>query len=62
MGSTALFMAAANGQAEVVKALLAAGANANDTRGDGSSALRVASERKHIVTVQLLLAAGAAVN
>jgi ankyrin repeat protein len=42
--------------------LLAAGADANDTRADGSSALRLASERGHIPTVQVLLAAGADVN
>lgn len=31
-------------------------------RSDGSSALRLASERRHIATVQVLLAAGAVVN
>jgi ankyrin repeat protein len=42
--------------------LLAAGADVNDARRDGSTALRIASERRHIATVQLLLAAGAAVD
>ena len=54
-------LAAAKGHKAIVDMLVAADA-AIDTRGDGSSALRIASERRHIATVQLLLAAGAAVD
>lgn len=64
---TPLFVAAEHGHAEVVKALLARGANANFTVGngndnEGSTPLVAAAESGSLESVQALLEAGALVN
>lgn len=61
-GVTAMIAASSEGHPEVVKALLAAGASANDADSDGTSALMAASARGHLEVAKELLAASAAVN
>jgi len=54
--------AAANGQTDVVRALVSAGADVNTQRNNGSSALGVASEKGYIDVVNILLDNGAQVE
>ena len=61
-GLTALMAASWEGHAEVVKELLAAGANVNTRARDGRTALMFASYHGHPEVVKLLLKAGAQVN
>lgn len=61
-GSTALMLAAQTGSVESAKLLLAAGANANDTAGDGKSALVMAAFSANFEVAKLLLDAGADPN
>jgi hypothetical protein len=62
-GVTALLMSASeNGKLEVVRALLAASANINARRSDGSTALMLASQNGRQEIVRALLAAKADVN
>lgn len=61
-GSTALILAAQNGGLESARLLLAAGANANDTAGDGKSALVMAAFAGHTAVGLALLDAGADPN
>jgi ankyrin repeat protein len=57
-----LLLASLRGHADVVKLLLAAGANANAMIDDGATSLFLASEGGYGDVVKLLLAAGANVN
>ena len=57
-----LIGAAKQGDAEAVRALLAAGANPGQARGDGTTALHVAALEGHDAVVDILLAAGAEVG
>lgn len=61
-GTTALMVAAINGHAEVVKALLAKRADANLTDRVGMSALTQAAWKGHTEIVRILLKAGADPN
>ena len=61
-GSTALMFAAQVGSLESAKLLLAAGANANDTAGDGKSALVMAAFSASTGVAKVLLDAGADPN
>ncbi len=62
-GATALYLAAQNGHAEIVKVLLAANANPNKTVGeDGFAPLGMAAYMGHAPVVRLLLNAGANVG
>jgi len=62
-GATALYLAAQNGHAEIVKALLAAKANPNKTVGeDRFTPLVMAAYMGHAPVVRLLLNAGADVG
>jgi ankyrin repeat protein len=61
-GSTALLLAARNGDAESARALLDAGANANDAMPDGMSALVLAAFSGSSAVGQLLLDRGADAN
>jgi ankyrin repeat protein len=54
-GATALIVAAANGQHEVVKTLIDNGAKVNATSTDGWKPLMFAAEKGHLTTVQALL-------
>jgi len=58
-GLTPLMAAASAGQADMVKALLAAGAGVNATAADGRTALIAAVERNQIQVAGILIAAGA---
>ena len=57
-----LLEAARVGDAEAVRALLRAGADASAARGDGITALHLAAEHGHAEAAGALLDAGAAVN
>jgi len=60
LGSTPLHMAAHRGQLEVVRALLAAGADVHAREGcSGTTALHWAAEAGHVDVIEALLAAGA---
>ena len=61
-GSTALLLAARNGDAESARALLDAGANPNDAMPDGMSALVLAAHSGRSAVGQLLLDRGADAN
>ena len=61
-GFTAFLFAVRGGSIEAVKALLAAGANVNDTLSDGSNALVVAAANAHWELANLLLDRGADPN
>lgn len=61
-GSTALMWASSEGHLEIVRALLAAGADVNAERRDGLTALIFASTNGYFEIVQDLLTAGADVN
>lgn len=57
-----LTQAAHGGHIEVIRMLLAAGANPNIPEGEGVTALTVAAEAGHLEVVKALLAAGADKN
>ncbi|MHC4537535.1 MAG: ankyrin repeat domain-containing protein, partial [Planctomycetota bacterium] len=57
-----LFEAAAKGDIDRVKALIAAGADANMKDKEGCTPLHIAAHRGHTAVVQLLSAEGASVN
>ncbi|MDE3154162.1 MAG: ankyrin repeat domain-containing protein, partial [Acidobacteriota bacterium] len=61
-GYTPLHLAAKNGRADVVEALLKAGANAQATTASGATALMLAAAAGSTPAVQTLLAHGADVN
>ena len=61
-GSTALLFAARNGDVETARALLAAGADANDTAAAGTSALVIAAHSGHGPLAAFLLEQGADPN
>jgi uncharacterized protein len=61
-GGTPLMAASQSGHAEVVRALLAAGADVNAKKDYGLTALMLASVKNHSDVVRLLLAAGADPN
>lgn len=62
-GKTALMVAAAYGDLELVRKLLESGANPNETyREDGGSVLNTAATEGHTEVVRMLLDAGANVN
>ena len=61
-GVTPIIAASSEGHPEIVKILLAAGANKNDADVDGTSALMAASARGHLDVAKELVAAGADVN
>jgi len=54
-GKTLLLTAAANGQTDIVRTLVSAGADVNTQRNDGASALSVASQQGHLEIVNILL-------
>jgi serine/threonine-protein phosphatase 6 regulatory ankyrin repeat subunit B len=60
-GSTPILVAAGNGCGDVVKALIAAGANVNAKASDGGTAL-IAASSDHPDLVSILIAAGANIN
>jgi ankyrin repeat protein len=65
IGKTALHFASEWGNPEIVRLLLAAGADANavlDSANEGVTALHLAAEGGHVEVVQLLLKAGASVS
>jgi ankyrin repeat protein len=63
MGITPLWLAAEQGSAEIVEALLQTGADANATRGrSGETALMLAARAGHVEVLQRLLAYSADVN
>ena len=55
-GQTALMLAVSHGRIDMVKALLACGADVNIQDDEGSTALMCASEHGHVEIVKLLLA------
>jgi len=61
-GWTPLAYAATNGKTDVVRYLLAIGANPNAVSANGTSALMMAVRGGHVETVDLLLAKGADAN
>ena len=61
-GGTALMMAAREGNVDIVKALLAAGADIGAKDNDGDAALVWAVEEGRADIVEMLLAAGADIN
>lgn len=54
-GQTALMLAVSHGRIDMVKALLACGADVNIQDDEGSTALMCASEHGHVEIVKLLL-------
>lgn len=61
-GTTALFFAAQEGNVEVARLLISAGAEVNCPSQDGATPLFVACQAGHIVMVKELLESGAQVN
>jgi ankyrin repeat protein len=61
-GSTALLLAAQHGVTAAARLLIAAGADVNDTAGDGKSALVTAAFAGHTEVGQMLIEAGADPN
>ncbi len=61
-GITPLFMAATNGNAAVIDALLKAGADANSAKSNGTTVLMIAAAAGNPQAVELLLAHGADVQ
>lgn len=61
-GVSPLVAAASEGHAEIVQALIAAGANVDAVDKDGTNALMAASARGHVESVKPLLEANAKVN
>lgn len=55
-GQTGLMLAVSHGRMDMVKALLACGADVNIQDDEGSTALMCASEHGHVEIVKLLLA------
>jgi ankyrin repeat protein len=51
-------MAAAKGQAEVLKMSLAAGANKDAVRSDGATPMHIAAQQGHVEVLKMFLAAG----
>ena len=58
-GSTALLIAAANGEDDAIELLVAAGADIEARNDQGETALELAAKFKHRATVALLLQLGA---
>jgi ankyrin repeat protein len=54
-----LWVAASKGYSDVVKAMLARGADPNATARDGTTALRVAATEDHPLIVKMLIVKGA---
>ena len=61
-GNTALIIASQRGYLDIVKALIAAGADVNAASKDGNTALTVASSNGHLEVVKALIAKRADVN
>ena len=61
-GWTALDEAAYNGEVEVIKALVEAGAEVDHADNSGWTALHVAAQESHVEIIQALLHAGADLN
>lgn len=61
-GSTALILAAAEGNLEIVEILLAAGANVNERNDGGFTALMAATGASNVEIMRVLLNSGADVN
>jgi ankyrin repeat protein len=62
VGATALYVAALEGQLEVVKLLLASGAAIDVRADDGSTPLAIAAQHGHLAVARLLVDKGAAVD
>eukprot|EP00803_Ostreobium_quekettii_P007107 evm.model.scf_767.1 EVM.evm.TU.scf_767.1 scf_767:25225-28318(+) len=61
-GATPLFVAAQNGEVEVVRCLLQGGATVDRPNKDGATALYIAAQNKHVEVVEALIEAKADVN
>ncbi|KNC47506.1 uncharacterized protein AMSG_11713 [Thecamonas trahens ATCC 50062] len=60
--ATSLYLAAQSGSIEVVRMLLAAGANPNSAKDDGWTPLMIAVHRRHLKVARVLIGSGAEVN
>ena len=61
-GCTALYVASCRGHVDIVKGLVAAGANKNKAHTNGATPLFIAAEKGHIEVVNALIAAQADLN